>query len=647
MTEKQQIIQELGESELLFPSLVNAALAANERVKYCFTLLQTAKGHAGQPDAEQTNLRKERESAGIDDPLLDTVVGGSRMSGDDQYQIPFLAEILSLVREGMFQMVRPFTVPGVDDEAGFEERLAGLLSEIPSGEGDLIQGTLIDRMTVGDRSGEDSLHLLVIDLHKGLNRLQARLSTEQIDGAMTYLLTDGDRSRVRAFMAGLNRTAPLRFGHPGLGTTATRSGKKLLIENDIGLTDAHVLVVTVEDRTVTVTYTDIHIQRLQFFQSLFEEFAVGWADTRSRSPGKKMEKVMYHLAVGSYTGSNDDELDRFLTFLGSRVVFLIDWNRARKRLRNFVSNSDAIGILRWAAAEEIGHVAFLELGGDVLIFDALELASRIPLRYGEPLHQILGREKTVQYLQFVLKTASRGLLSNTSVLLLKDEIRAELLQYFRSAQEGIMELCEEHISYSIEIGTILQDSLAAIRHGGNPLIVNTNAQRAKAWERRADDLVNRVRTLSKRIEDVAYFADLIFVSDDIADYLEEASFYTTLVPYNRESRPIHDELLGMSNLALKGCKGYLKALIAAQDFHRTSLREDMQEFLKAVDEVFHLERESDEALRNTERVIYDKSTSFKEFRLYLEIASNIEEATNSLMKAVLIIRDRMLESVNR
>jgi hypothetical protein len=647
MTEKQQIIQELGESELLFPSLVNAALAANERVKYCFTLLQTAKGHAVHPGGEHPNLRRERESAGVDDPLFDTVVAGARLAEDGRYQIPLLAGILDLIREGMQQMVRPFTLRGEADEAGFGGRLAGLLAEIPTDGNDVIEGAVIDRMTVGDRSGEDSLHLLVMDLHKGLNRLQSLLSTEQVDGAMTYLLNDDDRSRVKAFMAGLNRTAPLRFGHPGLGTTATRSGEKLLIQNDIGLTDAHVLVVTVEDRTVTVTYTDIHIQRLQFFQSLFEDFAVDWADTRSRSPGKKMEKVMYHLAVGSYTGSSDEEVDRFLTHLGSRVVFLIDWNRARKRLRNFVSNSDAIAILRWAAEEEIGHVAFLELGGDVLIFDALELASRIPLRYGEPLHQILGREKTVRYLQFVLRTASRGLLANTSVLLLKDEIRAELLQYFRSAQEGIMELCEEHISYSIEIGTILQDSLAAIRHGGDALVVNGNAQRAKAWERRADDLVNRVRNLSKRIEDVSYYADLIFVSDDIADYLEEASFYTTLVPSNRDSRLIHEELLAMSGLALKGCKGYLKALIAAQDFHRTSLREDMQEFLKAVDEVFHLERESDEALRNTERVIYDRSTNFKEFRLYLEIAANIEEATNSLMKAVLIIRDRMLESVNR
>jgi hypothetical protein len=34
--------------------------------------------------------------------------------------------------------------------------------------------------------------------------------------------------------------------------------------------------------TATVTYTDVHLQRLLFFQSLFESFAVHWEDTRSR-----------------------------------------------------------------------------------------------------------------------------------------------------------------------------------------------------------------------------------------------------------------------------------------------------------------------------------------------------------------------------
>ena len=59
-------------------------------------------------------------------------------------------------------------------------------------------------------------------------------------------------------------------------------------------------------------------------------------------------------------------------------------------------------------------MAFLELGGERLIYEALELASSIPLRYGEPLHEILGREQTMEYLQFVLRTASKGLLAGYS-----------------------------------------------------------------------------------------------------------------------------------------------------------------------------------------------------------------------------------------
>ena len=52
-------------------------------------------------------------------------------------------------------------------------------------------------------------------------------------------------------MAGLNRTAPLKFDHPGLATTATRAGVRLVIQNDIGMTDAHVIVLHVEGLTVS------------------------------------------------------------------------------------------------------------------------------------------------------------------------------------------------------------------------------------------------------------------------------------------------------------------------------------------------------------------------------------------------------------
>jgi hypothetical protein len=66
-------------------------------------------------------------------------------------------------------------------------------------------------------------------------------------------------------MNGVNQTAKLKFEHVGLGTTATRSGEDLIIQNDIGTTDAHVLVLRVNKLKATLTYTDIHIQRFCFF----------------------------------------------------------------------------------------------------------------------------------------------------------------------------------------------------------------------------------------------------------------------------------------------------------------------------------------------------------------------------------------------
>jgi len=53
-----------------------------------------------------------------------------------------------------------------------------------------------------------------MDLHKQLDALQVGLAEELIEGAATYGLGEGDDVLVRAFMAGLNRTAPLKFKHP-------------------------------------------------------------------------------------------------------------------------------------------------------------------------------------------------------------------------------------------------------------------------------------------------------------------------------------------------------------------------------------------------------------------------------------------------
>src|SRR6516164_9660900 len=106
-----------------------------------------------------------------------------------------------------------------------------------------------------------------MDLHKELNRLQSEILTEEIKGAKAYGIVQADRCLVAAFMKGVNRTAPLKFEHPGLATTAARSERTSLIQNDLGTTEAHVLMVRVTETSAVVTHTDIYLQRLRFFQS--------------------------------------------------------------------------------------------------------------------------------------------------------------------------------------------------------------------------------------------------------------------------------------------------------------------------------------------------------------------------------------------
>ena len=126
------------------------------------------------------------------------------------------------------------------------------------------------------RNGHDTVHQLIIDLHGELERLQADVSPENVDGARAYGLTEPDRVLVRAFMAGVTETAGLKFDHPGLGTTAARDGNRLSIQNDLGSTEAHVVVIHVGDPRSPSRYTDVHRSRVRFFQGLLQAYRVTW-----------------------------------------------------------------------------------------------------------------------------------------------------------------------------------------------------------------------------------------------------------------------------------------------------------------------------------------------------------------------------------
>jgi hypothetical protein len=240
MTVKQIILSELGDEDLLSPELIGRALVANDQVKYYFALIQSARANADQPRVPPLDLKAERITSQLSDAWLDDVIGGTRKQTATLYRVPHAPEILRRLKSGMETMLA--CLPD-DRRAPLATRLAKLEPKLL--ENGALAGQLIDAMTAAKRKAGDSLHLLVMDAHRAINRLQAATAVESLAGARIHNLSGEGRRRTEAFMAVLNETAPLKFNHPDLGTTATEHNGRLLIQNDIGTTDAHVLVVRV------------------------------------------------------------------------------------------------------------------------------------------------------------------------------------------------------------------------------------------------------------------------------------------------------------------------------------------------------------------------------------------------------------------
>lgn len=643
MTEKLKIVGALGEDALLLPALVNDALTANDRAKYYFSLLQSARVRADNLERPFSILRDERIASSVDRPELDQVVAAARRSPEGPYLIPHSEQIVHQLLAAVREMIAPLAAVADGGEAGgFGERLA-LLAAAAIAEDDLIEADCIDAMTRADRHRGDSLHLLVMDLHKELNVLQAALATESVDGAMTYGLADDDRELVAAFMQGVRRTAPLKFDHPGLGTTAARSGGVVVIQNDIGTTDAHVVVIRVDNLTVTTLYSDVHLQRLNFFAALFSRWKVRWDDILSRRDGT-MEDGLYHLAVVRHDAGDRAGLLDFLSFLGSRLVFLIDWNKARKRLRSLLGKADAADLLKWAADEDIGHMGFLKCGGDALIYRGLALAAKGDYRPGLFLHDVLPRNLARQFMQFVFRAASLGLREGKQILLVEDEVVVELSRFFRGAEERLLDMAAEHAALTWEVAAGLRDCLLRARLSDWKHHFGDNAERAKAWESQADELVQAARLAMHRSEPAAFMARLIEAADEVVDCLEDAAFLLTTLPVESNGE-LCRQLETLARLVLAAAQEYVKVVATARSGRDPASREDMQDLLAGVHRIVALEHQCDDAERAAEAALVARAGNFRELYVLAETGKNLEQAADELMRVALKFRDHALSEV--
>jgi len=665
--QKSEAVAAMGKSNLLLPAWIKAALAANDRLKLYLTVLQAAAARAAHPDAEPLDLGREMAAAGIQGRWLrDLPAASSQVDG--ALLVPELCRLAQRLAEDLAVMARPLLEAHPTGTATRErlDRWAEWLAAIGikhSGV-ETLSSEQLRMLTSGKRENKrrhgsdksvdgDSVHLLVMDLHKQLNQLAGTLSNETIDGAHVWQLLPADHARVEAFMRGLNRTAPLKFDHPGLDTAATRDGKRLLLQNDIGTNDAHVLVVQVEGRTITLNYSDLHRSRFEFFQGLLNPFGATWADTQSKVDAALNEGQAYTFGIAHFECANESALDKTLEGIGSRIVFLIDWNRARKRLLPFVGKADAIEVLRETARLDAGHMAWLKAGGEQMIFAAMQTAGEGAFRIGERLDTVLGPSDAHAFLVQVLCLASKALLAGQPSALVADETRMLLARRMRQ-RSSEFDLIEEHAAYCHALAQAVSDGLAhdvtaASGKGDHKFsgkAARSLAERAKVWERKADHLVIRARDQAQRQRRWQPVARLLELSDDIADALEEAAFLMSLIAQDHRqgwSAEVHQILSKLAQAVLAATQEHIKALAIARRLasrnDSASDGSDSDAFLAASWTVLQSERECDELLRSARRAILAAIKDAAALMLANDLAIALELASDRLLVAGYALRD--------
>ncbi len=642
MPTKVRIIEQIGAKALLLPELISRGLAANDRLKYYLALLQLAAAHAASPAQALSNLREEREASGCDDPALDDVVRESRSVTPGVYVIPCSAHIFELMAIDLLQMLEPLRVAAAADPElhdrfdAYERRVNDRIAHLPRGDDDQVPASALDALTRRTTNGHDSLHQLVMDLHWELNHLYGHVSIEAVAGARVYGLNDGDRALVQAFMKGVNTTAALKFDHEGLGTTAVRDGDRLTIQNDLGTNDVHVVVIHVTGNEATVLYTDAHRSRAAFLQQMLESFHVQWDTAPPPSGG-------YEMRLGRYTAVTREDLERYLTFLGSRLVFLIDWNRARKRLARLVKPGDATMLLKWAADNDIGHRAFLQSGGVRLVYKALERAAPRQLRVGVRLDELLGRESARAFLMSVLSIASAGLASHRSPRLIDDEIEAELLTHLQTTDQTVLTAVADHAALVSALSDRLHGALMRLKGNGVGDDAGGTAEIAKAWEQRSADILQRATRLLIQGGDGRELMPLLKEAGAIGSALEYAAFRLTLVPEqtDRHGVALLDDL---ADLCSQGARDYVRCIEDARDVRRTPTRSDMERFLVAVDRLRELEQQAHSAERTIEGTLMHGSGDFRQVQSLSGVARSFHDAIGALARCSVIVRDYVLSS---
>jgi uncharacterized protein Yka (UPF0111/DUF47 family) len=624
---KSAIIERLGQGDILLPALIAQGLSANEKVKARLSVLQAAGRRARDPQNAPFDLAEECRVAGLDGDAMETLVNGASLGAGDQIAAPGLDSLGAAIWDDVATMVRAVKADDAGAGDAALERLTTMKGAANPRAHDTLEVAQIAQLTAIAEGRGDSLHRLIMDLHKTLNRLSAAHAEEVVAGAHAYGLLPEDRPAIEAFMRGLESTRKLKFSHPGLATTATRVGARLTIQNDIGETDAHVVVIAVETNVVTITYTDVHLARAKFFTRLFQNFPVQWSGLARKTAKGLGEDGVFYLVTGRCAADSGKARDDFLEAIGASLVFLIDWNKARKVLRSWVSKGDAIGILDWVARNRFGHRGFLELGGGELVASAVHHAAPSRIGFGDRLDRVLGRNAAVDFLKTVLRVSAEALLEGGSVRLARDRIEADLMAHLQRVDGMLLAIVVRQAGLAREIAAGIAQFIAE-QQAQRPFDSDGLAARARHIEEKADKIAVEARSEIARLEADPVMEQLVDHVEEAIDELEQAAFIASLVPSQLAPEllmPLGD-LCAAAVSAAEAAAAGAAAAADVPDGHRA----DSEEVLAAIGRLVEAEHKGDAAERALTAIVLRGDFAPKMALAVLDLARALERATDRL-----------------
>ena len=361
---------------------------------------------------------------------------------------------------------------------------------------------------------------------------------------------------------------------------------------------------------------------------------VTWSDERA---AKLTVDSPFFMVTGRFDAANEAVCCDYLEFLGSRLVFLIDWNKARKQLRGFLRSADRIALLQWAATSEIGHRGFLELDGAMLVNQAIRTAAGSAMQFGDRLCDVLGDAETVEFLRFAFRAASEGLIAGQSHSLIRDRVSVALARHFRNEELQLLRIAADHAGLIFELATLLRDGLQP--EAGNSA---KRAKRAKRFEHDADLLLAQIRDAVRRRPDFAFFVELLEAAETVANEIEEAVFLVDLVPLS--GKPLAP-LQSLGDLLLEATQEWIKALGHARQINRTASEADLQDFLIAIDRLSGAEHVVDEAERKTRAIALKHAEDFRQLHQISAIVSAMEAAADALNTTGAMLHGHVLRYV--